>query len=194
MIDCLNPEVRDALPDLIHGRLSELDTATLTAHVESCGACRAELALLREVQATAPIAPWIDITRVASALPASGVSTVAQPTEAPRSSRFSGTQSVLLKLVAAAAIVIAGTLAVDAGRSTPDRVAVSAPVASESVLSVKTGEPASASASLSLLAGVQDLTDEQIETLLADIDVIEPLPAAEPEPAVITVDNVEVTQ
>lgn len=192
MIDCLNPEVRDALPDLIHGRLSELDTAILTAHVESCGACRAELALLREVQATAPIAPWIDITRVASALPASGVSTVAQPTEAPRSSRFSGTQSVLLKLVAAAAIVIAGTLAVDAGRSTPDRVAVSAPVASESVLSVKTGEPASAS--LSLLAGVQDLTDEQIETLLADIDVIEPLPAAEPEPAVITVDNVEVTQ
>ena len=169
MIECLNPEVRDSLPDLVHGRLGNLDTATLTAHVESCEACAAEVALLREVRAAAPIAPAIDVARIVAALPASG-RVPASIEQLPQRSILPGRQSVIWKLVAAAAIVIGGTLAVDAGRT---RV-----------------EPASDSSALSLIAGVQYLTDEQIETLLADLDAIEPLPAAEPEPAVIVVDNV----
>jgi len=55
MNDGVNAEFRDALPDLLHGRLNALDRATLTAHVESCADCRAELALLGEARASAPV-------------------------------------------------------------------------------------------------------------------------------------------
>ena len=57
MNDCVNAEARDALPDLLHGRLSELDTATMKAHVESCADCRAELELMRAVRSSARITP-----------------------------------------------------------------------------------------------------------------------------------------
>ena len=50
MTECINTEVREALPDLLNGRLSALDTATMNAHVESCAECRAELELLREIR------------------------------------------------------------------------------------------------------------------------------------------------
>ena len=51
MSECMNAGLRDALPDLLNGKLSELDSATLSAHVEGCLDCRSELELLREVRA-----------------------------------------------------------------------------------------------------------------------------------------------
>src|SRR5688572_15066444 len=62
--------MRDALPDLIHGRLSESDRAVVTAHVESCVDCCAEVELLREVRASAPQAPPMSAERIASAIDA----------------------------------------------------------------------------------------------------------------------------
>ncbi|MEJ7758892.1 MAG: hypothetical protein WKF55_04795 [Gemmatimonadaceae bacterium] len=72
MTECLNNGIRDVLPDLIHGHLGAPDRALILSHVDSCSACMEELTLLREVRATAPLAPAIDIDRIVTALPQPG--------------------------------------------------------------------------------------------------------------------------
>src|SRR5688572_13973165 len=69
MNDCLSAEMRDALPDVVHGRLEAAKLAEVEAHVASCDACAAELELLRAVVASMPVAPAIDVQRIVAALP-----------------------------------------------------------------------------------------------------------------------------
>ena len=178
MTECFNPEVRDHLPDLVHGRLGELDTATMLAHIEACDACGREVALLRELRRDAPMAPAIDVARVVAALPPAPA---APRIEAPsRATSRSG----LWKLLSAAAVVAIVSVA---GLKVADRVNTTMPGA--------TPEPATAEANstsvtastsgtpLAFTASVQDLTDEQVEQLLGELDGIDTIPSAEPEPA-----------
>lgn len=187
MTDCPYPEIRDSLPDLLHGRLGEADKATLSAHVESCASCRAELALLGEVRASAPIAPRIDVERVAAALP---VRAVVVP-EAPRQPARPGVSSPIWKLAAAMAIAISGALLVQ------DRGAVSEAGSRTVVISPVPVQAGGAgdllesplatedNGSLSLVAGVHELTDDQIESLLIELDAIETVPSGEPEQGIL---------
>jgi hypothetical protein len=50
MTDCLNAEMRDRLPDLLHERLDASARAAVMAHVEECADCRVELIVLREAR------------------------------------------------------------------------------------------------------------------------------------------------
>jgi anti-sigma factor RsiW len=52
MLDCPNAEVRDRLPDLVHGQLAGEELAEVERHVAACAACAAELALIREVRSS----------------------------------------------------------------------------------------------------------------------------------------------
>jgi len=170
--ECPYPEIRDSLPDLLHGRLGEVDKATLMAHVESCAGCRAELALLGEIRESAPLAPRIDVERIAAALP---VRSVVVP-ESPRRPVVSRVSSPVWKFAAAIAIAMSGALLVqDSG------VISDGTPATNQVAFVATGE----GAELALVAGVRDLTDEQIESLLIELDAIETIPSAEPEQAIL---------
>ena len=69
MNDCLSAEMRDVLPDVVHGRLDAVKLAEVEAHVASCDACAAELELLRAVVASMPIVPAMDVQRIVAALP-----------------------------------------------------------------------------------------------------------------------------
>ena len=69
MSECVNAEVKEALPDLLNGRLSALDTATMKAHVESCADCRAELELLREAKTSALLIQKMDAAKISAAIP-----------------------------------------------------------------------------------------------------------------------------
>ena len=213
MNDCINAEVRDALPDLLHGRLSDLDRSTMKAHVESCADCRAELALMERIRAYAPVAPSIDVSRVVSLLPAP-----LPPAEQPSLAMVAAQRSpisMVLKLAAAAALVVAGALTLSNARSTaspgasvaiapaptsgevaapsvqtspvPTQVAIATPAISTPVKHVA----APAAAGLSLTGGVQDLTDAQLEALLKAVDSVDGLPAAEPEAISVSVDGSE---
>lgn len=162
MTECRYPEITDSLPDLLHGRLGEVDTATLTAHVESCAACRAELVLLSEVRATARLSPRIDVDRVVASLP---LRSVVVP-ESPRRPAASGIRSPVWKFAAVIAIAISGGLLVQ------DRGAVA-------------DSPSTSIGSLSLVAGVHELTDDQIESLLVELEAIETTPSAEPEQGIL---------
>jgi hypothetical protein len=73
MNDCGNAEMRDQLPDLLHGRLDESAYAVVTAHIETCVDCHEELELLRAVLSMAHArAPKIDIAAIVRALPTPG--------------------------------------------------------------------------------------------------------------------------
>lgn len=186
MTECFDPEVRDYLPDLVHGQLGEVDTATMLAHVDACDSCARELALLREVKAAATVPPRIDVDAIVSALPAATV---------PAHSAPARRNFTLLRLVAAAAIVISGALVLSRQADMMPRLA-QAPEKAESV-SRAPGQLVSApseAASLSLVSGVQELTDEQIETLLTQIDEIEAMPASEPDQSLNSLESLESTQ
>jgi len=124
MNDCLNAEMRESLPDLIHRNLEPATLAQVEAHVGSCDACAAELELLRAVVASMPQAPAMDVQRIVAGLPVAAkqglllhrgnVDTAATPDAAKRS------QSVwsrpILRVAAAAVIVAAGGLSLLVGR------------------------------------------------------------------------------
>ncbi len=69
MTECMNAEMRDALPDYLNGTLDSARTAEVRAHVAACDECAAELELLRVVAASAPSAPPMDVARIANAIP-----------------------------------------------------------------------------------------------------------------------------
>ena len=70
MRDCANGEVRDRLPELVHGRLEGSERAAVEAHVAECSDCASEAALIRVVAGSATLAaPRMDVARIASALP-----------------------------------------------------------------------------------------------------------------------------
>jgi anti-sigma factor RsiW len=193
MTECFDPEVRDFLPDLVHGRLGEVDTATMLAHVEACDSCGAELALLREVRASARLAPAIDAAQIVSALPAPRVAAV--PIEAPARRSSPGS---MLRVAAASVVLVLGGLVANDIRSRGDESSITtvaqtqaAPESvsmTEKVTAAEAPKAGAPEASLSLVAGVQDLTDAQIETLLSELNDLETLPSAEPDQAVIPID------
>src|SRR5205823_10753028 len=62
-----NAEIRDRLPELLHERLDVETRAVVLSHVEACAACRAELALLRELRG-ATEGPRVDAEAIARAV------------------------------------------------------------------------------------------------------------------------------
>lgn len=190
MNDCMNADVRDALPDLLNGNLSEAEAAVLQDHVDGCADCSSELALLREVKATAALAPAMDIEAIAAVVPG----------YAPLAATASGRRNSFgwaWKIAAAAAIVTVGVVGVSRetqsplatqkiAHAGPPVVAVEAPAISVTPASPSTPKTETSSArpeeqvaSLAV-SGLQDLSDADIEQLLSDLNGMEALPSAEP--------------
>lgn len=203
MNDCVNAEVRDALPDFINHRLSDFDSATVREHVESCADCKAEVELLREVRATAYLAPKIDVNRIAAALPVyGGIRSTSTRTGSRRT----------WALAAAAVIVAIGGWAISTRQMTNDApavavatpaptatVAVPAPattdipptVASARAEKIQSGTKEVDVATLSLLGSTEDLTDDDLETLVIALDGIDGMPSAEPASETPTVEDID---
>jgi anti-sigma factor RsiW len=183
MTECFSPEVRDYLPDLVHGRLGEIDTATMLAHIEACDACAEEVKLLRAVKDEARITPSVDVARIVAALPAPEVAPVveAPPRTTPRSGAW--------KLIATAAVVVVAAVAGTRLLDNPAQLglpAVSESPATAEANSTAAGAP-EANASIAMVPAVDELTDEELEELLGELETIEAIPSAEPEVAAVGV-------
>lgn len=210
MNDCMNVEVRDALPDLLNGRLSALDTATMKAHVESCADCRAELALLREARSTSPIPPSIDVALIAAALPSYHAQAATLPA-ARESTVFSRTWKVAAAIVL---VVTGGWIALEQRANStsggpqvatsPEVAPASSPVRESPPSTVAAPSPETAPvstgagsnrevqvASLSLVGSTADISDADLEQLVAQLDAIDSMPAGEPPPVTITVEDID---
>jgi anti-sigma factor RsiW len=206
--DCINTEVRDALPDLLHGRLNALDTATMNAHVESCAECRAELALLREARAAAPMAPSIDYAGMAQTIPAYRGAAISAPGRG-----FVRNNLRSIGLVAAGALIAftgwsVSRSTLDDGAAVPS-VAVVAPSPTASPITPSTAAPSTQTvaksgneatkkvtqvASLSLVGSTQDLSDADLEQLTHDLDQLDALPSAEPQSVTLSVEDIGTDQ
>jgi hypothetical protein len=194
MSDCPNAEIRDLLPDFVHGTLAGAERAPVESHLASCADCTSEVSLLRTVRgALAAGAPPVDVASVVRALPAPP-SSVVRPSvpgvvsiEEARRDRRAPARTVGWWRAAAVLLVAAGatTVAVmQGGRSRPS-YPTTVVVAPTRPTGVAGGPPAAtapavATAGLSLAAGVSDLSDDDLVALLGDIDDLEAAPATEP--------------
>lgn len=70
MTDCPNADVRDLLPDLLHGQLASDARAMVEAHLQSCADCRAEFQLLRDLASTMRRVPRLNGAAITAAVPA----------------------------------------------------------------------------------------------------------------------------
>lgn len=193
MRDCPNAEIRDLLPDLVHERLDAATRVVVVAHVDGCAVCTDELALLRRLVLVRVAAPAIDVARVVSALPAPPASAVAR--RGRSWSRWGGGVGLALAAGLAGVMVVHGP-GREASAPAPRNPAVAAPAASAplasspnargSTAAVATTSPSATRAptvhgELALAGTLEGLSDDGLAKLLADIEMLDAVPAAEPE-------------
>jgi hypothetical protein len=202
MNDCVNAEVRDQLPDLLHERLEPAVRAAVMTHVEGCADCRAELELLRGVHLMlAKATPSVDVGRIVEAL----------PRRRPARSRWMdwriAAAAVLIAVGGASATLIPrhgeqlrpDTTAVVAKAETPnapssvavpDRQPASPRVDSQpsrvQQVAAQTSDVA-VDRGIEMTGGLSELSEDELRLLLQEIDELEAVPLTEPEPAVIPV-------
>jgi hypothetical protein len=189
MNKCTELDIREMLPDLLHGTLDADARAQVEAHVASCGQCTEELEVLRTVKSVAVFVPTIDVNSVVRQIPP--YRTIVPANQAPARSRL------VSWLVAASLVVVVlggGSLLM------VQKTLTVAPVARVDVAGqpVDTGPiitpngPVSSTASaphaLALASAVDGLSDNNLRQLMNDLNNFDALPATEPGPA-ITVDN-----
>lgn len=207
MNDCPNADIRDLLPDLVHGRLDAGTRATVEAHMAGCADCRAELALLRDLRASLRRTPRLDLAAIAAALPAYRApirrSWVGWRTAAAITMLVAGGSSVALLQRNVAPRVDTVSVAPAPASSVSDPV--SAPVAAPSTVPgsapvqgalpetlapvarqpfvaaapVARG-PASGGRELAMGGGsLNDLSDRELTSLLKDIESLDVVPSVE---------------
>ena len=168
MNDCMEREIREMLPDVLHGTLVPADRSRVDAHLAICGECRRELETLRVVHSAAVFAPAIDVDRIVRQIPPYTIIVPAQ--KRPAASR-----AVAWLVAAGLAFIVAGGGSVLMSRT--GNVETAPAVASSS-----------AAHSLALASGVEDLSDGGIEQLISELNGFDAIPAGEPEP-VLDVDT-----
>ena len=197
MNNCMDTEIQEMLPDLLHRTLAADTRARVEAHVASCEQCREELAVLRTVKSAAVFAPVIKVDQVVRRIPP--YQKIVPAVERPATTR------VVSWLVAAtmAIAVIGGGSLVLARREVP-RAVVSKdpPVSIPSQVAPEPTSVAGASSqpeptvaavaphthALALAADVSGLSDGNLEQLMTEMAQFDALPATEADP-VISVDT-----
>lgn len=206
MNDCQNAEIRDQLPDLLHDRLDASRRAEVLAHVASCEDCRDEFALLRAARAMFDArTPRVDVRYVVNGLP------LAKPRPVrvePRRSRWTD-----WRIAAAVTLLVAGGSSIAVLRS--DRGAPAlldtaqtvqatplarVPKQPDTAASSERAQPAPAPNTTPSPTAVVasedhglgssrlgDLTEQQLQTLLDEIDQLQTTPITEPEPVSLRV-------
>jgi anti-sigma factor RsiW len=174
MSDCPNAEIRDLLPDLLHGRLDAASRDRVESHVRGCESCRRELALLRQVRHAAPQVT-IDVNRIVAALPPAG-----RRRAAWRAHVWQMAAAVVFLAVGGSAVARYVTHATRSDSARPGAVA------SNGDTSANTND-----VELSVGYGYTDLTDAQLQTLLKDVEQITALPMTDPDVSLpnVTVNN-----
>ncbi len=199
MNDCADGQMRDLLPGYVHRTLSAAERVAVVAHLESCEDCRAEVALITSASRAFAVAD-VDVARIVKSLPA--------PPRRVMRRTFAGHAQ---RIAAAIAIVAIGAFTVvalrDKFQGTTHEVAKTAqPVAAGTELAAAPAAPAAQPApaavdspastprpaasvasaaprrpSMSFGGGLSDLSDDQLDALMAELDGLDALPSAEPE-------------
>jgi len=167
-------EIREMLPDVLHGTIVPGDRARIDSHLAICGDCRRELEVLRAVHGAAVFAPAIDVDRIVRQIPPYRIIT---PTE----KRPTVSRAVGWLVAAGLALVVASGGSVLMSR--PDVAEAPSSVASAPATPAAPATVSSpATHSLALASGVEDLSDGGLAQLISELDEFDAIPAADPEP------------
>jgi anti-sigma factor RsiW len=201
MIDCPNGDIRDLLPDYLHGRLGAAERARVEAHVATCEPCQDELALLRDLRATMQRVPSVDTGAIVAAIPpyrapirhhwaswraAAAIATIA----------IGGTSVALLsrQSTSSPTIVVAenparsGTAPASGSASAQTPSGAETPAAGTPKPVTPAPPPATITEppALELAMGggtVSDLSDRELTALLDDIESLDAVPSADVDTA-----------
>jgi hypothetical protein len=199
MNKCTELDIREMLPDLLHGALGADARARVEAHIASCEDCAEELQVLRTVKSAAVFIPAIDVASVVRQIPP--YRTIVPAAQAPARSRF---VSWLVAASLAVVVLGGGSLLMVQKTPTVGRVATlgrsTSPNAAPTKLSNTGGRATTdtprapaisttpAPHALAFASSVDGLSDNNLRQLMNDMDSFDALPASEPGPA-ISVDN-----
>lgn len=191
MTDCTNGEIRDLLPEYIHGTLSADARQRVEAHVADCPPCTDESALLRRIRASLSAAPAVNVAAIVAALPPSPalrsrlVASASSPRRAWHAQPWLRVAAGLVLAVGAGSLFFSrlDNGAVATVDPLPVATAPSAVVADATPESVASTRAPRAAAELT--TGVSDdLSDDELRGLLDDIEKFKGLPAEESEDVV----------
>ncbi|MDH5234805.1 MAG: zf-HC2 domain-containing protein [Gemmatimonadota bacterium] len=193
MTDCLNDQMRDQLPLLALGALSGADEVAVRAHVATCASCRAELeAIGHSRRVLDAVAPAVDVATIVAALPAPHLRVVAPDHTAVQPKPGRAPWMTRSYLAAAASLLIVASLASPylmrmgdgpKGAGVPDSSVSVVPRGATSTVPTATtvsSTPAPASTALAVDGGLSDISDDDLRTLLAELESLEATIAVEP--------------
>jgi anti-sigma factor RsiW len=164
MTDCPNGDIRDLLPDLLHGRLGATERAAVEVHLRDCEECRDELELLRGMRSALRRAPAVNVSRIVAEIP---------PYHAPAGVRAARTWGGW-RIAAAITLLAAGGTSVLVARNDdgePATVAIAT---------------ASAPRELALTGGaVGELDDSELSALIDDVGSLEAVTPADADNAAV---------
>ena len=200
MNKCMNSDIQEMLPDLLHRTLADAARKRVEAHIATCESCQEDLDVLRTVKSAAVFAPSIDVDRVVRQIPP--YRTIVPAMERPASTRavswLVAASLVLVVLGGGSVLMIQskGSRAANPAvyNQVPNRVAAGpeAPKLTppESVVVPTTVVPVVAPSphALALAADADGLSDGSLVQLMNDMDGFDALPGSEPDP-VISVDS-----
>ena len=178
MTDCPNGEVRDLLPELLHGLLSPAAQRTVESHVGDCAECQAELALLRTLNASMRRTPRIDAEHISASV---------VPYRTPVKRSWAGWRAAAaIILLAAGGTSVALLQRGDARRpditavgGSPGRTAPLAVVVSPAPEPARAAPVAMARELATGSSSIGDLDDDELTALLADLETVEVVPSAD---------------
>lgn len=179
MHDCAEGDIRDQLPEFVHGALSPSEQAHVRAHADSCADCTAELRLIEQAAALFA-APAVNVAAIVAALPA----------RRPRARYWGWAAAASVLLIGGVAVakwqiaepeVTGPATSVTAAVVQPEPVAKLASAVDETTATGRRAPAAPQSRpSVSFGGGLSDLTDAQLKALLNEIDGIDAAPSADP--------------
>jgi len=196
MNKCIDTEIQEMLPDLLHGSLDGHERQRVAAHLATCESCREDLDVIRTVKGAAVFAPAIDVDRVVRQIPPYRmiVPGVEQPTRT-RIVSWLVAAAVILAVVGGGSVLISKQL-----KTTPAAIATAGPESVKVPIATTTRNDSQATATnvgslapthpraLALSSDIDNLSDGNLRQLMNDMNQFDVLPAAEPEP-VIAVDS-----
>lgn len=160
MTECMDREIQEMLPDVLHGTAGPAARARIEAHLAGCSPCREELATLRAVHSAQVFTPSIDAEAVVRQIPPYRIIT-------PVVER--GIRSSVLKWLVAAGFALVA-------------VGVGSVVMPDAEVATPSAVPSSASPrGLALASGLDGLSDGSLVQLMNEMNNFDALPASEPE-------------
>lgn len=172
MTECFNTELREKLPELVGETLSAGVRAQVAEHVGNCAACTAEREMLVMVRAATVPVPYMNVAKIVRALPAAPI---------PVREELPWYRRASLQLAASLILLAGGLVAV---RQAGDRLIV-APAANEIAVAPTSAAQDHATDGAAVLAaivsGLDELSSQELNALLNDVNGLVALPLEEPE-------------